>query len=87
MLSETDGSQVGVCVLKFSHLQVKQLKMCHLGVSGLICTKLAHPKNFNKEPLHIEIFFVKNLESLREIQISKKKPIDKRICRRNYKEI
>jgi hypothetical protein len=41
--------------------------MYHPRVFGLICTKLVHPKNLNKEPLHIEkLHAFRNGESLRE---------------------
>jgi hypothetical protein len=38
MVVGIDGSPENAWVLKLSHLLVKQIKMCHLGVYNSICT-------------------------------------------------
>ena len=49
-------------------LQVKQLEMCHPLVSGSICIEFVHPKNLNKESLHIlRLPAFRYSKSLREI--------------------
>jgi hypothetical protein len=55
MVVGISGSPKSAWVLKLSHLQVKQIKMCHLGVYNLICTKVVHPKNLGNEHVYIEI--------------------------------
>ena len=48
------GSPKNAWLLKLSHLQVKQIKMCHPGVYNSICTKVVHPKNLGNEHVYRE---------------------------------
>jgi len=54
MIVETGGSLESVWVLRLSHLQMKQMKMYHLGVSDSICIEVVHPKNLNNEHVYME---------------------------------
>jgi hypothetical protein len=45
MVVRIGGSPKSAWVLKLSYLQVKQIKMCHLGVPNSICTEHVHQKN------------------------------------------
>jgi hypothetical protein len=64
------GSLESTWVLKLSHLQLKQIKMCHPRVYNSICIEHVHPKNLVNQHVYIKTSCIQNFQSgLKRLQL------------------